>query len=205
MRKIIFDYEAENLNLALCRPWQLAWRIEEKGKETIRKERWIDIHDLNVSEGAAKVTGFTYDKWHAKKVPAKQVVDEIEADFFDDPDTTFVAHNGMGYDIYIKGNLYSYVGRKFDPKRMVLKFRDTLSMARARALELTPPPFGTPEFALFQYRMLAAHQKGMKVTLSALCEEFNVPFDRAKTHDALYDVDLNAIIDNKLIYALDLS
>ena len=78
-------------------------------------------------------------------------------------------------------------------------------MARARYLELTPPEFGTPEFALFQYRMLNAHQKGMKTSLSALCTEFNVPFDQFKTHDALYDVGLNSIIDNKLLYALDLS
>lgn len=205
MRKIIFDYEAESLNLGLARPWQLAWRIEEDGKVIDRKERWIDIHDLYVSEGAARVTHFTYEKWESRKVPAKDVVEEIEEDFFGDPETMLVGHNILGYDVYIKKNLYSYVGKPLRFDRFMLRCRDTLAIARARWLQLEAPEQRTHQFILWQYRMLNAHQKGMKTKLSDLCNEFGIPFDETKTHDALYDVDLNSKVDDKLLYALDLS
>lgn len=205
MRKITFDLETENLNLGTCRPWQIGYRIEEGKKLIARKDIWIDIPNLKVSEGAARVTGFTYDQHDRKKQPLLKVLDEVESDFFSDPETIFVAHNGLGLDIYILRNLFLEGGRDLKFKDFILRFRDTLALARARYLQLTPPEMGTPEFLRFQYRMLAAHEKGMKMKLSDLCGEFNIPFDPTRTHDALYDVDLTSQVDNKLLYALDLS
>lgn len=204
MRKVIFDVETENLNVGMCRPYQIGYRVEENKKVLARKDIWIDIPNLKVSEGAARVTGFTYDEWDRRKEPLVSTLDQIEADFFSDPDTIFVAHNGLGLDIYILRNLFLEGGREIDFKKMILNFRDTLSLSRARYLQLTPPEMGTPEFARFQYQMLAAHERGMKMKLADMCKEMDIPIDISKTHDALYDVDLTSQLDTKLIYALDL-
>ena len=55
---VIFDTETEGLNLVSSKPWQLAW-IETTGKNITRKQnRFLKWSELNVSEEAAKITGF---------------------------------------------------------------------------------------------------------------------------------------------------
>ena len=55
---VIFDTETEGLNLVTSKPWQLAW-IEAEGKKITKKQnRFLMWDDLNVSEDAAKITGF---------------------------------------------------------------------------------------------------------------------------------------------------
>ena len=55
-RYVIFDTETEGLNLIKSRPWQVAWIIAEGDKIISRNDRFIHWPNLNVSEGAAKVT-----------------------------------------------------------------------------------------------------------------------------------------------------
>ena len=58
---VIFDTETEGLNLVTSKPWQLAW-IEAEGKKITKKQnRFLMWEDLNVSEDAARVTGFNYN------------------------------------------------------------------------------------------------------------------------------------------------
>ena len=57
---VIFDTETEGLNLVTSKPWQLAW-IEAEGKKITKKQnRFLMWEDLNVSEDAARFTGFNY-------------------------------------------------------------------------------------------------------------------------------------------------
>ena len=58
-RYIVFDTETEGLNLITSRPWQVAWLVVEGDKIVARNDRFIHWPNINVSEGAAKVTGFS--------------------------------------------------------------------------------------------------------------------------------------------------
>ena len=58
-RYVIFDTETEGLNLIKSRPWQIAWILAEGDKIIAKADRFIHWPNLNVSEGAAKVTGFS--------------------------------------------------------------------------------------------------------------------------------------------------
>ena len=63
---VIFDTETEGLNLVTSKPWQLAW-IETEGKKIKKKQnRFLMWEDLNVSEDAARVTGFNYESYAQK-------------------------------------------------------------------------------------------------------------------------------------------
>ena len=62
-RYVIFDTETEGLNLIKSRPWQVAWIIAQGDKIISRNDRFIHWPNLNVSEGAAKVTGFSMKEY----------------------------------------------------------------------------------------------------------------------------------------------
>ena len=63
---IIFDTETEGLNLVSSKPWQLAW-IEAKGKKIVKKQnRFLKWDDLNVSDDAARITGFNKKEYLSK-------------------------------------------------------------------------------------------------------------------------------------------
>ena len=60
-RYVVFDTETEGLNLVTSRPWQIAWLVVEGEKIIDKRDFFIHWPNLNVSEGAARVTGFSYD------------------------------------------------------------------------------------------------------------------------------------------------
>ena len=63
-RYIVFDTETEGLNLITSRPWQVAWLVVEGDKIVARNDRFIHWPNINVSEGAAKVTGFSMKEYN---------------------------------------------------------------------------------------------------------------------------------------------
>lgn len=58
---VFFDFETCGLNLGSTRnkPWQLAFIVIENNKIIEECDYWLKWKDLKVSEGAAKVTGWT--------------------------------------------------------------------------------------------------------------------------------------------------
>ena len=72
-RYLVFDTETEGLNLVTSRPWQIAWLVVEGDTILSRHDKFIDWPDLNVSEGAAKVTGFSRKEYEKKAESPDQV------------------------------------------------------------------------------------------------------------------------------------
>ena len=72
-RYVVFDTETEGLNLVTSRPWQVAWMVVEGDKIIEKNDLFIEWPDLQVSEGAAKVTGFT-EKEYNKKCSKNDVI-----------------------------------------------------------------------------------------------------------------------------------
>jgi len=203
MNATIWDMETESLNLSLTRPWQLAYVKLKNNKIVDRQNLYIDIHNLKVNPDAAKVTGFSWEIYNKKKLPADHVVDIIQKDFIE-TDDLLVGHNILGYDIYILMNLYNYVGRKLDFRDFIYRCIDTLCMARGRFFEVQLPA-DERERLSFMYKMLGRYDKAFKGKLIDVAKSFNIPVDEKKLHDALYDVTINADVFKHLAYGTVLS
>ena len=72
---IVFDTETEGLNLIKSRPWQIAWLVVKGDQIQERHDKFIHWPNINVSEGAAKVTGFSEKKYYSKALAPNQVWD----------------------------------------------------------------------------------------------------------------------------------
>lgn len=198
-KRIVFDLEAENLNLQSCRPWQAALMSNRKTYMS-----HIAIPNLKVSEGAARVTRFNQKYHDSVAKPLEEVCDFLWP-VFNNEDYLLIGHNILGYDLYPLRNLFRLVGKELDIQSLAYRMRDTLAYARAYYWEVDAPnPEDKDAFLAWQYKMLATFKRGMKTSLGALCKEFEVPYDDKKSHDALYDVKVNAPIYGKLCYTLDI-
>ena len=99
---IIFDTETEGLNLVSSKPWQLAW-IEATGKKITKKQnRFLKWDEINVSEEAAKITGFNKKDYLSKAEDPTTVFKEF-MDLISQDDVIVVGQNILGYDLYMLG------------------------------------------------------------------------------------------------------
>lgn len=195
-QKIYFcDTETEGLNLNTSRPWEFAWVVMENGKITDSQSRYILWPDLNVSAKAAEVTGFDKEKYNDIAIPAKEVFDEISPWFFGEDLLGF--HNGLNFDIYQIRNWFREINESTDfgwVKRVV----DTNALAKALKMNSDPD---YDNFDAWQTRWASFIKKGLKTNLTILCEEFNIPIDKTKTHQGDYDCFLTAQVYKKIAYS----
>ena len=197
---VIFDTETEGLNLVTSKPWQLAW-IEAEGKKITKKQnRFLMWDDLNVSEDAAKITGFD-KKDYLSKAEDPAVVFKEFMNLINQDDIIIVGQNILGYDLYILGviarNLnvkinYSFVERCFDTK----------AIATAIAKDSKNPD--KEDFLAWQLRYLHYREKGLKTNQKFLLQYYDIDFDEKKLHDALYDIEKNFEIFQKQIWELEI-
>jgi len=198
-KRILFDTETENLNLQSTRPWQIALL---SNKRSYYKN--IQIPNLNVSVGAARVTRFDPIQHDRVAVPLKEVCDFLWP-VFNSKDYLLIGHNVLGFDLYALRNLFRLVGKELDIQDVAYRMRDTLAYARAYYLQIEAPSVeAKDDFLAWQFQMLATFKRGMKTSLGAMCKELGVETDDTKAHDALYDAKINAQIYGKLCYSLDI-
>ena len=81
-RYIVFDTETEGLNLVTSRPWQVAWLVVEGDEIIARNDMFVHWPNLNVSEGAAKVTGFSLKEYNKKSMPPNIVCEKFSEDLW---------------------------------------------------------------------------------------------------------------------------
>lgn len=197
---IIFDTETEGLNLVTSKPWQLAW-IEAEGKQIKKKQnRFLMWEDLNVSEDAARVTGFDY-KSYVKQAEDPAVVYKEFIDLINQDDVMIIGQNLLGYDIYILGVIARQLGLKIDYS-FVNRIFDTKAIATALAKGNKTPD--NDDFASWQIKWLNYRERGLKSNQKYLLEYYNIDFDPKKLHDALYDIEKNFEIFLKQIWELEI-
>jgi DNA polymerase III epsilon subunit-like protein len=63
---------------------------------------------------------------------------------------------------------------------------------------------GKEDLLSYQYKMINTRVRGVKTQLKILAKENDIPFDEAKLHDALYDLEVNIEVWNKLKYQIEL-
>ena len=196
---VIFDTETEGLNLVSSKPWQLAW-IEATGKKITKKQnRFLKWDDLNVSDDAARVTGFNYEIY-ASKAEDPSVVYKEFMDLISQDDVMIVGQNLLGYDIYILGVVARNLGLDIDYS-FVNRIFDTKAIATALAKGVKTPDMD--DFTGWQIKWLHYRERGLKSNQKHLLEYYGIDFDEKQLHDALYDIEKNFEIFLKQIWELE--
>lgn len=196
---VIFDTETEGLNLVSSKPWQLAW-IEATGKKITKKQnRFLKWDEINVSEGAAKITGFNKTDYLSKAEDPITVFKEF-MDLISQDDVIVVGQNILGYDLYMLGVIARNLNLKADFSFAKRCF-DTKAIATAIAKGNKTPD--KDDFISWQLRYLNYRERGLKTNQKFLLQHYEIQFDEAKLHDALYDIEKNFEIFQKQLWELE--
>ena len=187
------------MNLRYSRPWQLSF-IEAVGPKVVKShDLFIDFEDLSPSEGAAKITNFSWNTYNKKKRDKLEVLNFFDK-FLYDPNYLIVGHNVLGYDIYIHNVLrlacgkpsdYSYIDRVIDTNCLSKAYRSGMKTVDGSRI-------------LWQYKWLNFFKRGLKTNQAAMLKEFGIEFDKSRLHDGMYDVEKNFELFNKLIYNIEI-
>ena len=199
------DCETFNLNLSFKfnRPWQIAL-IEAKGDKIVSKK---DIHinwkkdapKLKIGDEAARITHFNQAIHDQLALEPK---DAFNA-FWDDLHRTdyIIMHNGLRFDLYLLRGYAEYMGVPW--KFIVNKIIDTKSIAQGIKMGIPYNP-KQGNFIEYQYRMANSFVRGIKTSLITLAKEYGIVVDESKLHDALYDLEINKQVWDKMKYQIEL-
>lgn len=199
---LIFDFETCNLNLASedNKPWQLAFIISEGTKIISKYDYYIKWDDLKISKDAEKITGFSRKTYNSRGQDPSLVLDHFETYLYN-PDYINLGHNIFGFDIYVHNIFRQCLGRKTDYSYLTRSI-DTLSIAKAIQKEI---PYNKKEdLSVFQFKLNSFRERGMSLNLASCCKKYDISFDPAKLHDALYDITKNFEVFNKMIWNISI-
>jgi len=197
---LVLDTETEGLNLCHTRPWQIAW-IEAVGKKIVsRQERYIWWDDLKVSEEAARITGFNYEKYRSLAKSPKEILKEF-LPLLKDKNTKIIGQNILGFDVYMINSWMKHAGLETDYS-YVKNILDTKAIAMSIAKGVKT--VDTNDLISWQYRWLNYREKGIKTSQAHLLKTNDIPHDPSKLHDALYDIEMTFQIFQKQIYDIEI-
>ena len=198
-RYVVFDTETEGLNLVTSRPWQVAWLLVEGDKIIDKRDFFIHWPNLNVSEGAARVTGFSYNDYAKKSMPPNVVWEKFSEDLYD-KNNLIVGQNLLGFDVYMVNVWRKLMGMDADYS-YVDRIIDTKSLATAIAKDM---PVEKDNFINWQYRLLNHKERGLRTSQATLLKKYNIDHDPQRLHDALYDIEMNFKIFKKQLFDLEI-
>ena len=198
---LVFDYETCNLNLGLevNKPWQLAFLVVQNGKISERVDYRLKWEGLNVSPEAAKITGFNKKKHDELAIDPRQALDHFEKYLYDDSFLK-VGHNILGFDVYIHNLHRKMLGLPSD-YTYINKCLDTVCLARAIKKEI---PVNGSGLLSWQYKLQNLRERGLKVNLQQCCKDYSIELDPKLLHDALYDIEKNYEVFQKMIWQIDI-
>jgi DNA polymerase III epsilon subunit-like protein len=196
---IVFDCETEGLNLVSSKPWQMAWIVTQGGSTLEKFDIYIKWDDLKVSDGAAKITGFSRQVYDRKAIDPKDAFDKF-AKYLYDPQYKLVGQNVLGFDVYIINIWRRLLGLSPDYS-FVDRIIDTRCLAMA--IEKQMPP--REECLInWQYRLLSIRDKKVKASQSALLKKYGIAFDERRLHDGAYDVEMTYEIFKKQLFDIEI-
>lgn len=198
---ICWDCETEGVNLCLSRPWQIGWNVYHETKLVEEHQYYLKWPNLNVSAGAAAVTGFDMKNIDLYGKDPKEVIDLFDKYLYD-KSYKLITTNGLGFDVYMhnvsRKNLgyetdYSYLDRLYD--------NDSLSRAYKSGIKVPENP---KSFLAFQYSMSSIIKRGMRTNNAAMAKEFGIVVDESKLHGASYDCTLTFLVFLQLIKRMEI-
>lgn len=198
---LLFDFETCGLNLGSLRnkPWQLAFITIENQRVQDKADYWLRWDDIEVSEGAAKVTGWTQKKYNDRAVDPRKPLEHFEKYLYDESYLK-VGHNILGFDVYMHGIVRRLLGQKPD-YRYLPQLIDTLCLSRAINNDIQLQK--GDNFLHWQYKMISLRKAKGRNRLIDLCKQYDIKFNEKKLHDALYDIEKNYEVFKKLIWNIE--
>ena len=198
-RYIVFDTETEGLNLITSRPWQIAWLVAEGDRVIERHDLYIEWPDLNVSDEAARITGFSRKQYEKKCKPPKEVWSKFSKALLD-PASLIIGQNLLGFDVYMINVWRKLIGLPSDYS-YIPRVIDTKSLATAIAKQI---PVDNDDFIGWQYRLLNYKERGLKTSQATLLKKYCIDHDPKRSHDALYDIEMNFKVFRKQLFELEI-
>lgn len=198
---LFFDYETCHLNLTLKenKPWQLAFLLTEGDCILEEADYWLRWEELNVSEGAARVTGWTKAKYDKKAQDPKKALDHFQEYLYDES-VIPVGHNILGFDVYIHNIHRKLLGQPTDYS-YINRCVDTLCLAKAIKKEIKLSP--EDDRLAWQYRLTNFIERKLKTSLRQCCKDYDLNFNPNKLHNALYDIKMNMEVFKKMIWNIE--
>jgi DNA polymerase III alpha subunit (gram-positive type) len=196
----VFDTETEGLSLSSSRPWQLSWIICQ-GEDIIEEhDEFILFEDLNMSEGAAKITNFNKQTYLSKAKPPMEVWQKFAKTLYD-KDVLLVGQNILNYDIYILNVLMNGLGMQND-----WSFLNRMIDTRALAMSIFKQvKYNSEEdFLCWQMKLMNHFEKGIKTSQGFLLKHYGIEHDPAMLHNALYDIKMNYKIFRRQISEVEI-
>jgi len=196
---LVFDTETEGLNLIRSRPWQVAWLLVEGGKILEKHDMFLDWPNLDVSAGAAKITGFTMKEYNKRKESPRKVWEKFSKHLYD-KDTFIVGQNLLGFDVYMV-NIWRELMKLEADYSYVERIIDTRALAVAIAKDI---PVDKDDFISWQYRLINHRERKLKTSQAFLLKKYNIDHDPKRLHDALYDIEMNFKVFRKQLFDLEI-
>ncbi len=197
---VFLDFETLNLclNFKHNLPWQLGMIEVREGKKIAEKDFLIKWDtDLRISTGARIMTRYDQKKIDKEGLSPEEVFPTME-DWLDKADF-IIGHNILGFDVYLIKEYYKHMGKS--ALHLLPKFIDTNCVAKGIAMGVEYAP--REPFIEYQYRMYHTKKKGVRTNLARLLKDYDIPHDKALLHDAIYDLERNLDIWNKLKYHIE--
>jgi DNA polymerase III alpha subunit (gram-positive type) len=196
---LVFDTETEGLNLIRSRPWQVAWLVVEGGKILEKRDMFLDWPNLDVSAGAAKITGFTMKEYNKRKESPRKVWGKFSKHLYD-KDTFIVGQNLLGFDVYMV-NIWRELMKLEADYSYVERIIDTKALAVAIAKDI---PVDKDDFISWQYRLINHRERKLKTSQAFLLKKYSIDHDPKRLHDALYDIEMNFKVFRKQLFDLEI-
>ena len=194
-----FDVETESLSLYYSRPWQVSWLVRDMFNEYEVQNRYIFWKDLNVSEGAKRVSHFNEVLYKEKAEDSRLVLAQLEQLLYDD-NIIKIGHNILNFDTYQLTTWRRELGLKPDYS-WLKQLRDTNAIEKAIQCQIVPD---LDNILTWQYKCISIRKKGLKTSLSTSCKRRGIEPDEALLHDAGYDVKINSQLFYKQIHEIEI-
>ena len=190
---VVFDTETEGLSLTSSRPWQLSWIVCQGEKILESHDEFVLYPDLNVSDEAARITGFDKSSYLSKAKPPIDVWQKF-APYLYDSSNLLVGQNILNYDIYILNTMMGTIGIQ-NNWSFLNRCIDTRALSTAMFKGIQP----SGDLLPWQMKLMNFHEKGLKTSQAFMLKHFAIDHDPSKLHNALYDITMNYKIFRKLI------
>ena len=198
---LIFDTESCGLNLMDTNnvPWEYAWFLCTRKEILKRGEYMVKWPKIDISRQAALITNYYAKQPLQFGADPKKVLAEFEEILYD-PSIKVIAHNALGFDVYLHRIHRLRMGKKSDWSYLP-RVLDTNVLARANKLGIQ---VDRTDLLAFQYKMMSHHPKGCKTNLGQLCADYNIPYDKGQAHAALYDIEKTYEVFKRLVFEVEI-
>jgi DNA polymerase III epsilon subunit-like protein len=200
---VVIDVESNGLNLIGSRPYQLSWVVADSRGVISRHDHILKWDGFVMSKEAQRVNRFNWDDYNERARDIGPIYEEF-AKYLFDPQYLIVGQNLLGFDIYMIKVIqkalglpvdFSYLRRLIDTKAIFVGNKKGVDFS---VLD------NSSDFLAAQFSSTSIIEKGLKSSQGFLLDEYEVPHDKARLHEALYDVEMLFELFKKMLWRIEI-